>query len=123
MADPVFKHWREIFRSHLPEYSPPNFDFTLAVNLVSQMLGEPYQSPEYFDYTDLSLNFLYDAETGTQKDWLNSVNIWITDDIAVKINNHRQTGIFYYSDPSVMTTEILRKLHDNYTAVTTTLIQ
>jgi hypothetical protein len=123
MADPVFKNWRDIFRSHLPEYGVGDFDFTLAVNLVAQMLGEHYQSPSYFDYTDLSLNFLYDAETGTQKDWLNSVNIWITDDCAVKINNHRQTGIFYYSDPSVMTTEILRKLHDNYTTVTTTLIQ
>jgi hypothetical protein len=123
MADPVFKNWREIFRSHLTEYSPSDFDFTLMVNLVSQMLGEHYQTPDCFNYIDLLLNFLYDAETDTQKDWLNSVNIWVTNDIDVKINNHRQSGIFYYSDPSVMTTEILRKLHDNYTAATTTLIQ
>jgi hypothetical protein len=123
MADPVFKHWRDIFRSHLPEYSLADFDFTMVINLVAQILGESYQSPEYFDYTDLSLNFLFDLETDIQTDWLNSVNIWITDNIDVKINNHRQTGIFYYSDPSFMTTEILRKLHDNYTAVTATLVE
>jgi hypothetical protein len=122
MADPVFKNWRDIFRSHLPEYGMGDFDFTLAMNLVTQMLGEHYQSPDYFNYTDLSLNFLYDPEIATQRDWLNSVNIWVTDEIDVKINNHRQTGIFYYSDPSVMTAEILRKIYDNYIAVTTTII-
>jgi hypothetical protein len=123
MADPVFKNWRAVFRSHLPEYSVADFDFTLMVNLVSQMLGETYARPEYFDYTDLALNFLYDPDSQQQIDWLNSINIWVTDDIDVKINNHRQTGIFYYHDPSIMTPDILRKLHDRYRAATTKLIE
>lgn len=115
IADPVFKNWRDIYRDRLSEFKATDFDFTLMVNITAQLTGNEYPSPTYFDYTDLAINFLWDPESNDSGDWFESLNLWVlTDKLAVKVNNHRQSGIVRYGNPDYMTDEMIQKLNDNY---------
>lgn len=114
MADPFFKGWRDIYRDVLTEYKAADFEYTLMTNIVAHSLGEQYTFPAYFDYIDLEINFQYNVDDEDQADWLDSLNIWVTDDVDIKINNHRQTGVWHYGNPRVMTADIIKKLDDNY---------
>jgi len=114
MADPLFKGWRDVFREILTDNKATNFDFTLMTNIVARATGDSYAFPKYFDYTDLGINFLYNPQDEIQIDWIDSLNIWITANIDIKINNHRQTGILHYDSPSVVTNDLIGKLNDNY---------
>jgi len=119
MADPFFKNWRDVYRETLTEFKATDFDFTLMMNMVAASLGENYVFPTWFEYTDLEINFLYNPEEEEELDWLDSLNLWVTDDVTVKINNHRQTGILHYGSPRVMTADIIKKLNDNFRKSTT----
>jgi hypothetical protein len=114
LADPVFKNWRDIYRDRLSEFKATDFDFTLMVNITAQLTGNQYQFPRYFDYTDLELNFTWDPDVEDETNWTESLNLWITDDMTVKVNNHRQTGIVRYGNADYMTDEMIQKLNDNY---------
>lgn len=119
LADPFFKNWRDIYRENLSEFKANDFDFTLMTNIVAASLDEDYQFPKYFDYTALDIDFLYDPEKEKQTNWIGNLNVWITNNLEVKVNNHRQTGILYYNDPKVMTAKIIEKLDDHYRKKTT----
>ena len=116
MADPVFKNWREMYRT-LEHQRPTDFDLTVMVNIVAKLLGETYILPETFNYIDIRHN-VTDNETAT----IESLQFWFTDTMDFKINNHRQSGLVYYHDPEVMNfSDILNKIHGYYQKETTTL--
>lgn len=92
MADVIFKGWRDIYLEFLPEKRPVDFDLNVVVSLLVQLICEQYTTLKYFDYTDLTL--VDDIE--------DNINLWITDDLRVKANNYRQTGIFKYGNPEVV---------------------
>jgi len=121
MADPIFKGWRDVYRRVLNEYKAEDFDLTLMINIVAYSLGENYKHPHNFNYTDLEINFCYDPEKEQTTDWLDSLNIWITDNIKIKVNNSRQTGILHYGNPRVINPTTIKKLNDNYSKAKKTL--
>jgi hypothetical protein len=112
MADPFFKNWREIYLHYLPKYRPDDFDFTLMVNIVLHSLGEEWPAVRNFDYTDLNINAI--GAFKTTDEWLRSLKLYITDTVAIKVNNHRQTGIMVYGNPKILPDNILRKINDNH---------
>lgn len=114
MADPVFKHWREIYRELLDESRPNDFDFTLTINLLHHMLGEQRVEILEFDYIDLELDFLFDPEKEEVDNWLDNLNVWYSNDLSLKINNYRQTGLVRYGRRNFLTEDMIQKLNDNY---------
>jgi hypothetical protein len=121
MADPMFKGWRDVYRETLKDYEGDDFDITLMANIVAQSLGEQYETATHFDYTDLEINFCYDPDDDAPADWLDGLSVWITNNIDIKVNNHRQTGIFHYGNPRVIDKDTIRKLDDNYRKTKTTI--
>lgn len=112
MADPFFKNWREIYLHYLPNYRPNDFDFTLMINIVLHSLGEEYIELRNFNYTDLGINVI--GISITKDEWQRTLKLHITDNISVKVNNHRQTGIIVYGNPKILPDNILRKINDNH---------
>jgi len=113
MADPVFKSWRDVYREVLTEARPEDFDMTVVVNTVADMLGETYLTSDLFHYRDMGIQFP-EPDEDDDFDWIESLNFWVTDDVHIKINNYRQTGIVRYSDPELLTDEIITKIHEHY---------
>lgn len=117
MADPVFKGWRDVYREVHTEIKVNDFDFGLMVNTVAKLLGEQYTDPKLFTYTDLSIDFVQEDEK--QYDWYDSLNIWFTKDLKLKINNHRLSGIVVYQEPRFLTDAMIDKINDHYNKETT----
>lgn len=88
------------------------------INIVSHLLGDEYYMPSLFNYTDLAIDCSYDTEQDT---WLEQLDFWVASSSNIKINNYRQTGIIYYNDPALLTTEIIQTIHDNYSKAKATL--
>jgi hypothetical protein len=114
LADPVFRNWRNVYRDMLTEYRPTDFALDLMCNLTADQLGASYPVLELFDYTNLKINFLFDPENDDQAPWQSQYICWITDDLQVKINNYRQTGVFHYGDPELLTKGIMQKINDSF---------
>lgn len=114
MADPVFKNWRTIYTDLLTNVKVPDFDVTLLVNVVAKLLGEKIIYNDLFDYTDATLKVWEPDEDEVADSWTKYLNVWYADDGMLKLNNHRQTGIFYYDDPTFMNKNIISKLNDNF---------
>jgi hypothetical protein len=103
MADVVFKHWRHFYQELIIKNKPNDFDLDLMVNIVYHLLGIKPSTFMHFDYTDLRYN-------DSTYDWTQTLNIWVTDQLQIKINNYRQTGVMRYAHKSFLTTEILKKI-------------
>ncbi len=113
MADPVFKGWRDIYREYIKDYRVDDFDYTLMVNIVAHLIGEQYFWSNQFDYTDLEINFLFDPDSD-ENIWLDRLDVWVTDDPTIKINNHNQHGLFHYGDPDFLKQETIEALDARY---------
>jgi len=114
MADPMFRSWREIYDRYLSEVKADDFDFTLMTNIVADSLHEQYAIADKFKYTDLEIDFLFDADKDQPFNWSESQNIWITSDLNIKVNNYRLHGIFHYGDPEVITPNLIKQLDDDF---------
>jgi hypothetical protein len=122
MADPVFKNWRDIYREWLTEFRVNDFDFALMINIVARLIGHDVLEDPLFDYTDLSINFLWDPEKPEEAElWLENLNVWYTNSNELKINNHNQRGIVRYDNPKFITQDIIQKLNDSYRKTKTTI--
>jgi hypothetical protein len=118
MADPVFRSWRESYYATLPEYRPADFDLDLMCGITVSMLGENYPKLKLFNYNDLKINFLFDPTIENPLNWQEQYTVWVTNNLQVKINNHRQRGLFHYGYPQFLTTDIMRKINDSYNTKT-----
>ena len=115
LADPVFRNWRDVYRDILTEHRPIDFDLDLMCNITADMLGATYPVLDLFDYTNLKINFLFNPATSDDNrvPWESQYVCWVTNNLQIKINNHRQTGIFYYGNPEFLTKGIMGKINDS----------
>lgn len=115
MCDAVFRNWREIYGIYAKENRPGWFDYTLSVNIVAHMLGEDYTLPiRYIEYTDFnsdSVKLRNDQEN--LDDWKESCNIWFNFN-QIKVNNHRQTGLFVYHESEIVDKETHDRIRNRY---------
>ncbi len=115
IADPIFKNWREVYTDLLTKVRVSDFDMTLLVNMTAKQTSDDIITNELFDFTDASLDIFWDSEENEQPDsWRKIFNIWFADDGTLKINNHRQSGIFYYDEPEFVNKTMITRLNDNY---------
>lgn len=103
MVDVVFRNWRYLYQTKISKHTPDDFDFDLMIGMSLTMLGTQAVQFNNYDYTDVT----YHPELSN---WLDSLNIWVTDDFKVKINNYRQAGIIRYKSPKFLTNEMIRKI-------------
>jgi len=114
MADPVLKGWRDVYREVLTETRPANFVHSVMSNITMHLLGEQPNLSDTFDYQDISLDFLYDSENDENPDWLDTLNVWLTDDLRLKINNYNQNGLVVYRDRKFLTDSMKTKINEHY---------
>lgn len=112
LADPVFKKWREIYYDIFTSVSVQDFDYTLLVNYVAKLSGQQMIHLPLFDYTDLTFDEGWSAERDDNVHWTENYNVWFTDNLELKINNHRQTGFVYYGESEFLTQEMFKKIDD-----------
>lgn len=116
MADPVFRHWRDIYREYIKEHRPVGFDFTTLVNITTHMIGYENTQPEYqIEYVDIDPdNMPIDLDEDSNADWSEQINIWFYKGQHVKVNNHRQSGIWVYHDEDLLTREARNDIRSNF---------
>lgn len=117
MADVVFKNWRTLLLQYVTESRPTHFDYTLIANLTMKLLGEDYICDKLV-YTDFVADNL-PIESDDSDSWLDQVDIWFIGGTNIKINNHRQTGLFVYHNMEILNSEALDDIRSNYTDNTT----
>mgnify|MGYP000993823860 CR=1 FL=1 len=122
MADPVFRNWRDIYRQYIKEHRPNMFDFTVLVNIVTHMIGIEVHDHRFgFEYIDFNPdNMPIDLDEESTADWSEQINIWFYKGQHVKVNNHRQKGIWVYHDDDILTKEVKHDIRINFSQDTTT---
>jgi len=115
MCDAVFRNWREVYGIYAKENRPGWFDYTLSVNIVAHMLGENYEfSVRYMEYTDfIPETIRIKDQENNSADWKESCNVWINGN-QIKVNNHRQTGLFVYHDSDIIDKETHDRIRNRY---------
>lgn len=114
MADPCFREWRDVYREHLPNFRPAQFDLSLMCNIVADMLGETYPVIDLFQYQDLGIDVLYHPNKENPPVWTEQFAVWFTDTLEMKINNYRQTGVVYYDSAEFLTPNMVKKIYEYY---------
>jgi hypothetical protein len=116
MADPVLRNWRDVCQEMLIDNRPDKFDFTIMVNIIATMIGYTQPSSDInFVYTDLDPdNLPVESHEETDTDWTEQINIWFYKGQHVKVNNHRQSGVFVYHDDDILTDESRNEIRTTY---------
>ena len=115
IADPIIKNWRTVYSDLLTGVRVSDFDLTLILNFTFKIVGDDVIVNDLFDYTDATIDRLWDPELDEEIiPWRKKFNVWFADDGALKLNNYRQTGIFYYDDPAFITKDKIAILNDNF---------
>ena len=123
MADVVFQNWRQWFFEYIKEERTNAFNSDLCFGITAKAIDyNPFMFEDLLEYTDLTDDNIAEAATQEQsEDWLDTINIWFHNGGDVKVNNHRQTGIFVYRQFDLLNDKALNDISKHYNTTTTTI--
>lgn len=118
LADPFMQNWREVFSQGLkPEYVPLKYDADLMHSMIVQSTGDG----EYVVPSDVDVLRLIDMRTSNREfsrkiesSWTEYLNVWLSKNIKIKIQNFAITDPLYYEDPTFLTEEIYNGYRDYF---------
>jgi hypothetical protein len=106
MVNTIFKDWSVFFDLLEEDYKPDFLSADLAYAIAYKLLALP-------DYSKLSIPTFVHMKSQLQdignakEEWTEFLNVFINDDLDVKINNYNQTYPLHYHDKNFLTKELI----------------
>lgn len=102
----VSNNWKTVYqqfcKSHMP--TTPSMDVTAAIAALITETDVTNNIVIVTHMKPLIQNWRYNVEK-----WNNYVGVYLTDDLTLKIGNHRQRGVFHYTESNFVTDEVIRR--------------
>jgi len=106
MVNTIFNNWEMFFEQLKKRHRPDFLSADIAYAIAYKLLGLP-------DYSNLSIptfthmkSQLQDIEN-IKEDWTSYLNVFVNDDLDVKINNFSQQYPLHYHDKNFLTEELI----------------
>lgn len=120
MADPIFKNWQTIYNDVFGIIVQMDFDCDVLSSYAMALTGlEPFTHND-FDYIDTSLGIKSEILDHAEYDFRKMFNVWISNNLGLKINNHQQYGVVSCRKTNIINQEIINKTNEYHSKKTKT---
>lgn len=108
----INNNWQMIYAEHIGGNSFQKFvSIDVSAALAIQMLGLKNQVTNNFikDVNFTHMKTFHQGFSNVRDSWQDYVNVYIDEDLNLKIGNYKQSTIFHYVEDSFVTDEIIKK--------------